>query len=434
MSCGYIFAALLLLGSGLWLVKMGVHGQRTGNEPRCARCDYNLTGLPQDSKRCPECGRPFSEGQTVRGARRRRPLHITAGAVLMLTSWMPLVPPLRQVDWYRLQPTSWLIDDLDSASRGVWGRAWWEIERRDKAGQLSDRDWRLIVKYCLREQGKPAHVRTRPEITEDFGRMLLRGLLTPAEVQQLSDQCLILLKPRVRHTVEPGRDVPYEIPICDRMPNVPLSVSTDWLRVTFDETVLIDYRSTGRRHLMSDTLDWGFIKAPGAGQHTMTVDITYSLYCGLCCEPDDSYKVAESTHHGEWKVVIVEPARGSGVEPIVDPNLADTLRAMISIKPKPVGPDDLYLEANISGALPAPIAFRVLVKEKTWSEYRSMSPMVGKAHEECFCRSTTNIGELEWGDVCDVILRSSEEPVHRTLDQYAYWDGVIEFRDIEIER
>jgi hypothetical protein len=51
---GTIGAALQIVG----VVKLARLGRPLPAQPRCPRCGYNLTGLPDD--RCPECGTQFT--------------------------------------------------------------------------------------------------------------------------------------------------------------------------------------------------------------------------------------------------------------------------------------------------------------------------------------------------------------------------------------
>ena len=71
-----ILAAWLILS--IAALAWGLRGRRVGQEPRCRKCDYDLSGIPLD--RCPECGTDV-DGRFRRGRRvRRKPLVILGGS------------------------------------------------------------------------------------------------------------------------------------------------------------------------------------------------------------------------------------------------------------------------------------------------------------------------------------------------------------------
>ncbi len=71
-SSALLIALVDLLPVGCVLFICGLRGRRVGDEPRCRKCGYNLTGLT--SERCPECGTAASGKNVVVGIRRRRVL------------------------------------------------------------------------------------------------------------------------------------------------------------------------------------------------------------------------------------------------------------------------------------------------------------------------------------------------------------------------
>lgn len=78
-------AYLLLAGAGallgLVLLAWGWRGAPARGRPRCPKCWYDLTGLPEP--RCPECGHRVTRDRDLYRTRRRRGL-IVLGTVLML--------------------------------------------------------------------------------------------------------------------------------------------------------------------------------------------------------------------------------------------------------------------------------------------------------------------------------------------------------------
>jgi hypothetical protein len=125
--------------SGL-LLRGGLRVSRRGSTPFCRACAYNLTGLT--SVYCPECGLELTSGKVVLGEPHRSALRIGAGLVGLAVFAMGIFRCLQAVDWYVLQPTSWLITELENSDSS---RAWREIDHRTRTESISvDNQTRLI--------------------------------------------------------------------------------------------------------------------------------------------------------------------------------------------------------------------------------------------------------------------------------------------------
>lgn len=85
-----VIALLWLLGvlscigafaGGVCLLVAGLTS-RSGHDPHCPKCDYNLTGVAASV--CPECGTAYLPVAAICGERRRRPTLLVAGTILCL--------------------------------------------------------------------------------------------------------------------------------------------------------------------------------------------------------------------------------------------------------------------------------------------------------------------------------------------------------------
>ena len=78
-------AAILLLLSAAALIA-AVRGRRVGDAPHCRGCHFDLSGLGVADV-CPECGRSLRDPRAIAaGQRRRRPVLLTVGLVLLLSA------------------------------------------------------------------------------------------------------------------------------------------------------------------------------------------------------------------------------------------------------------------------------------------------------------------------------------------------------------
>lgn len=92
-----VIACLGMLGAGILLLVAGLRYRYCGDEPHCANCSYNLTGVA--SEVCPECGMPETANAVVYGERYRRwwlvllGIEIALGSCMLVTSMWLFVPP-----------------------------------------------------------------------------------------------------------------------------------------------------------------------------------------------------------------------------------------------------------------------------------------------------------------------------------------------------
>jgi hypothetical protein len=84
--------ALLTLATviGAFLLLIGKFGKPIDNHPICKKCHFDLTGLPETSHQCPECGAQIrAKNATYVGNRQRRPAFVQTGIALLLTGGLP---------------------------------------------------------------------------------------------------------------------------------------------------------------------------------------------------------------------------------------------------------------------------------------------------------------------------------------------------------
>jgi hypothetical protein len=177
---------------GLGLAVGGWQGRRVGNEPLCARCGYNLTGL--SGERCPECGQSVTEaGSIVLGRLRRRVWAVLAGCTVLLfsMSWGARLgsPYLREYK-YQLYPFSWVVTEATLA-RPSAPTALRELHRRYRQGRLSDAQMDKLAAVALNQQGLLSRPRLSNEWADLLEAMKSAGRLTPAQTSQYYQQMIL---------------------------------------------------------------------------------------------------------------------------------------------------------------------------------------------------------------------------------------------------
>ena len=152
--------AIIAVAIAVSLLILGLHGCRADDHPLCRRCGYDLTGRPDASTRCGECGADLTRPRAVRSghrARRRGPL--TAGVVLLVPSLAAVGVAgwswSHAVDWDRYKPVWWLRHDLRGPAADQLA-ALAELTRRVTAGTLPADTVTAVADRALATQAGPA--------------------------------------------------------------------------------------------------------------------------------------------------------------------------------------------------------------------------------------------------------------------------------------
>lgn len=144
----FFWVQLLVLSLGVILFVRGLRGRKEGDEPRCGKCSYNLTGIA--SQRCPECGTFLTARPLVHGHRIRHPAAVAVGALLLLVS-LGRGAQLgygmgRQINWYNYRPFAWALKEAEAGMRDASD----ELQRRLRWRKLSTAELTLLQSAALR--------------------------------------------------------------------------------------------------------------------------------------------------------------------------------------------------------------------------------------------------------------------------------------------
>src|SRR5687767_283643 len=202
---------------GLFLL-LTARKNRVGDSPHCPKCDYLLHGLT--SPTCPECGHPVTESNIVKGERQTNRKSLAMGLVfltvpLLLASTIGL-HLARNFNWYKLRPTSWVLDDSTSKDRRI-DPSVAHREPRRRWDTLSPSHQHRFIQLALAEQAVANHhPRPRaptpilPDLLKDLGQLALQNKLTPDQKKQFFENCA-RMEVKVRPVVVHGDIAPVQV-------------------------------------------------------------------------------------------------------------------------------------------------------------------------------------------------------------------------------
>lgn len=137
----FILFALVLGGAGLLLLILGLRGRKVDDHPLCRKCKFDLTGRPETSTRCPECGTELTASAIIHGHRRRSAPKLWAGVMLLLfglaTTGIVVTAIAGNINWMEYKPVWWLTREARSSVATTRTPALNELQRRITATELS---------------------------------------------------------------------------------------------------------------------------------------------------------------------------------------------------------------------------------------------------------------------------------------------------------
>lgn len=206
------FLLPFVLGSSLTLaivlILLGWRGRVLGGEPRCRRCQYNLIGVT--SAVCPECGLDLLSENVQAGARRRRPVMIALGALLLAPTLIGggglLYVARARIKLEPHLPASWLIGSAAAGSDDAFN----ELLVRLNDNTLSDAALRQLAEAALVKHGLSPAPSRWAEWCDTLAKLEQRKLLTPAQAEQFYTQ-LFIFELKARSPIRQGDPVVYEV-------------------------------------------------------------------------------------------------------------------------------------------------------------------------------------------------------------------------------
>lgn len=275
---------MVLLSAGVIATTIGVRRRRSGTEPRCRKCDYDLTGLTP--LRCPECGADTSApGAIARGRRIRAHRTLALGILaLLLGAGAPAITVLllsRGFVVHAHLPNFVLLKEAEGwlGTPSLAGLD--EIQRRLRRAQLSEAEIGGLTNLALAEQSRAAlRGRTSAQLFDILGTARARGHISDATWQRVLDRAVALRAPRIEQSAA-GRVlvVPFEAraPSWVRVGTVVARVELDGVPTTLIGSGLIHVRG-GRGERFR-------LRLPSESDAARSVRITLDLQLDEATDP-----------------------------------------------------------------------------------------------------------------------------------------------------
>lgn len=442
-SCIAICGALAFL-----LIRRGLRGTPIHDHPLCAKCRYDLTGRPNESTRCPECGADLEKPKAVRiGARKRRLRPLLVGSSLLLLtaafSIVTITGVLRGVNWYEHKPVWWLLYDAKRGNPASAPPSIFELHRRMNAGEMDNESRDHVLQTALAFQADSS----KPWFSE-WGEMIEsaydKGLLNEADWLRYARQGVSAgLKIRVREFTMIGRPVPLSV-----------STSTDrlcrqtriWAHIDFEPEARLGgavlnfprrlpshefprYRELGARHRFATFVRIEDVESlsegPGAVQYQVHVGLVDSA--NAYHVPEDAEPFAEWDANLESTTNLCHESRNIELsnDPSLRPDIDVTLvqsgpegdpEHRLVLKPKPTsGPIacDVVLRSNESELV---LFERVLLEHPKYGGHSWTYVLSAEVRESPIT----------------ILLRPSPEAAEGSLAVEKIWGQTIEFANIRV--
>ncbi|MFG0305575.1 MAG: hypothetical protein ACF8Q5_05120 [Phycisphaerales bacterium JB040] len=148
-----LWALLILTAAGVALLALGLWPRRVGDEPRCGKCGFDLSGIELDSHGvpCPECGTQLADpGGVVIGKEVRRPRMAIAGGVMVMPILAFLTMGSNWTAWNTSKPVAILKLDARFGSVSVRDAAMDEISLRWQGNKLTQSEKQGLVSLAAR--------------------------------------------------------------------------------------------------------------------------------------------------------------------------------------------------------------------------------------------------------------------------------------------
>ena len=450
-----MISIVFLAIAGVVALRIGLRGRRIDDHPVCAGCGFDLTGRPESSSRCSECGANLDWSAAVRiGNRQRRAGWVYAGVLMLVTAiaagGLVVADDAGKVHWVEHAPVKWLLiqarigtaaardsalkellgranggrlsgpqaADAVAVGRGVqgdtgkaWNPIWGDLIEFERAnGRASDEQWARYGKQAL-QNGIGLHVRSIVRLGDPL----------PYSMDLMAARCA------TRSVLQVTFGIGFSDLASDH--------SRDSHGLNLSYFIARPYSSVGY---------WLYAKdfptniAPGLHRLVFTAkveDLQGRAVSGTTAPGSGAFELSAD--------VTLQPADRPSVRGIPNPQIADSIQRCL---------DPFFSYARV------PAQFSVLSAKAPPANlsFAVYAVIVGKEAKlgDFSCTAGTNWG---WGMQCHdafsplfpamqpakgfplsltphitLILRSDPSPAINSTDIFDYWEGEIELKDVPV--
>ena len=448
----YSLATILPALAGVVLLIIAAIPRKVGDAPHCRKCQYNLTGIT--SQRCPECGRNIDAKLVIRGRREKRTRLMIVGYVLCGVAWLFFLGNISTGNVYRHVGIERVIRSIQSESYFGWPRAYNELERRIKAGEVSQSDLSPFVQWTLDNSERYTHSTEFSPKGLRLANLLdlarVRNLLTDTQEVRFKEN-LVKFDLDVRQIVVTGDKISCQLNTYRFMANPGWWVNSraigafidckpiDFYHGNNSPIYLLAYaQCSGTGHNVAPValpLWTEFGQAVEPGRHTLTLDVYIRVFNGPWSNRAASTLIREETITLEQTFEVVVDAHEDCVDLSDDGDIGEKIKRELNAH------GFRYTKSRhpqINGRLrmdevPMSFAFKVYALIDNNEKY------VGTITSERPFRLDPYEFRIYWYhpgpaiETVDLILRSDRKHLREsTVDIYEAWDGEIILEDIPV--
>ena len=373
----------------------------------------------------------------ARGDRVRSPAAVRFGTVLivlavLLAAWQaPLV--YRGIDWYRLKPTGWVLEDLRSRGPGRSRLAADELIRRDNAGSLSAARRLELADAALAEQAAPTPSALARPLVDWLGQAVLDGTVADARRQKFLEQA-VRLNFVLRPTVVLGDPIPYRFEEIGRTPG-----GGDWRyqvehKGTKLDGVVVEQggSSGGGSGIGSAGSMSGRVPCATPGRHEVAFTARVRIFHGAEAADAPPATLMHERDVALLASVDVLPQAPPGYVPLVDdaklgPRIGDSIR-VVRFARRPGGWVSYTLGIT---SVPADVAFDVVARVDG-KEYPLGTLTAKRGATFQLNGGAGGFGAPADAAKADLVLRSSQKVARSTVDLTQIWGGELVLPDVPV--